>query len=89
MKSDTQKFLALKIALVNEKAKLEARLAEISKALGGAASVAASAPSPAAPTTTTPGKRTFSAATKAKMRAAQKARWAAIKAKKTAKADSK
>ncbi len=81
MKPDIQKFLALKTAIVNEKTRLEARLAEISKVLGGAVSVAASSPAPAAPTTTTPGKRTFSAATKAKMRAAQKARWAKIKGK--------
>ena len=74
MNADIQKFLALQTALINEKAKLEARLNEISKVLDGD-SVAA--PSPAAPaTTTTSGKRTFSAATKAKMKASQQARWA-------------
>ena len=77
--NDLKKYLALKTALINEKAKLEARLAEISKVLGGD-SVAAT-PSPAAPTTTTKGKRTFSAATKAKMAASQKLRWAAKKGK--------
>jgi hypothetical protein len=70
MNADLNKYLKLQTALVNEKAKLEARLAEISKVLGGAVSVAASAP------TSTGGKRKFSEATKAKMRAAQQARWA-------------
>ena len=76
MNSDINKFLALQTALTNEKAKLEARLSEISKVLGGDSAVAASS---SAPATTTPGKRTFSAATKAKMAASQKLRWAAKK----------
>ncbi|MEN9678491.1 MAG: hypothetical protein RIS76_4387 [Verrucomicrobiota bacterium] len=75
--TDIAKYLALQTALVNEKAKLEARLGEISKVLGADLAVAA-APSPA--TTTTPGKRSLSEATKAKMRAAHQARWAAKKA---------
>lgn len=79
MKSDLNKYLKLKTALVNEKAKLEARLGEISKVLGGD-SVGA-APSATAPTTTTKGKRTFSAATRAKMKASQQARWAKLKGK--------
>lgn len=74
--TDINKYLALKAALLNEKAKLEARLGEICKVLGADVAVAG-APSPA--TTTTPGKRTFSAATKAKMAAAQKTRWAVRK----------
>ena len=74
MNSDINKFLALKTALINEKAKLEIRLGEISKVLGQDVSVAA--PSPALATTTTKGKRTFSAATRAKMKASQQARWA-------------
>ena len=74
--TDLNKYIALKAALLNEKAKLEARLGEICKVLGADVAVAG-APSPA--TTTTPGKRTFSAATKAKMAAAQKARWAVRK----------
>ena len=79
--TDLNKYIALKAALLNEQAKLEARLGEISKALGQDNSVPARAPSaPSSPaTTTTPGKRTFSAATKAKMAAAQKARWAVRK----------
>ena len=75
MNSDINKFLALQTALVNEKAKLEARLGEISKVLGQDVSVAAPSPAPASPalaTTTTNGKRTFSAATRAKMAASQK-----------------
>ena len=74
--TDINKYITLKTALLNEKAKLEARLGEISKVFG-ADVVVATAPSPT--TTTTPGKRTFSAVTKAKMAAAQKARWAAKK----------
>ena len=77
--SDINKYLALKTALINEKASIESRLAEISRVLGGD-SVAAT-PSPAAPTTTTKGKRTFSAATKAKMKVSPKLRWAAKKGK--------
>ena len=76
--SDINKFLALKTALINEKAKLEARLSEISRVLGGDVS----APSPASPApsaTATKGRRTFSAATKAKMAKSQQARWAAKK----------
>ena len=81
--TDITKYLALQTALVNEKAKLEARLGEIFKALGRDDAVPAPAPSaPSSPaTTTTPGKRTFSADTKVKMAAAQKARWAAKKGK--------
>ena len=78
--SDINKYLALKTALINEKAKLEARLSEISRVLGGDVS----APSPASPApsaTATKGKRTFSAATRAKMKVSQKLRWAAKKGK--------
>lgn len=73
MNTDLNKYLAMKTALTNEKAKLEARLTAINKVLGGEVSVAA------APTATRGGRRTFTAATKAKMAAAQKARWAAKK----------
>ena len=76
MKPDINKYLALQTALLQEKAKLEARLSEISRVLGPEFSVAAT-PSPA--TVTTPGKRSLSEATKAKMRAAHHARWAAKK----------
>ena len=75
MKSDIQNYLKLQTALLNEKTKIEARLNDINRVLGG--DVVVAAPSPAAPaTTTTKGKRTFSAATRAKMKASQQARWA-------------
>jgi hypothetical protein len=74
MKSDILNYLLLQTSLVNEKAKLEARLSDINRVLGGEVSVAA-----AAPVATRGGRRTFSAATKAKMAAAQKARWAVRK----------
>ena len=73
MKSDIQNYVKLQTALINEKAKIEARLTAINKVLGGDVSVVASAP---VTTATRGGRRTFSAATKAKMAAAQKARWA-------------
>jgi len=70
--NNVEQFVALRAALQQEKATLEARLAEITQALGtsGAASPVV---------LTAPGKRHFSAATKAKMAAAQKARWAKLK----------
>lgn len=77
MNADLNKYVKLQAALLNEKAKLEARLNAINKVLCGEVSVAA-VPAAAA---TRGGKRTFSAATKAKMRAAQKARWAKLKGK--------
>lgn len=75
MSTDIKKFIALQVALVNEKARIEARLSEISQVIGDAGQVAVSAP--ASPG----GRRKFSEATKAKMRAAQQARWAKIKGK--------
>jgi len=72
MKSDLGKFLALRSALEQERARVQARLAEINRALGANAPVASG---PAGPT----GKRTVSAATKAKMAVAQQARWARLK----------
>lgn len=77
MKPDLNKYVALQTAIVNEKAALEARLAAINKVLAGTVSLAAASPAAPSPTTTTiPGKRTMSEATKAKMRASQQARWA-------------
>ena len=70
--NNVEQFVALHAALQQEKANLETRLAEITQALsasGGAAPMAAAAP----------GQRHFSAATNAKMAAAQKARWAKLK----------
>ena len=73
MKSDIQNYLKLQTALINEKARVEARLTAINRVLGGDVVVTA------APIATQGGRRTFSAATKAKMAAAQKARWAKLK----------
>ncbi len=70
MNRDLKKYLKLHTALVNEKARIEARLAEIAQVLGqSVGAVVATAAKRG-------GKRTFSEATKAKMRAAQQARWA-------------
>lgn len=81
MNADLNKYVKLQAALLNEKAKLEARLNAINKVLAGDVPVAV------APTATRGGRRTFSAATKAKMAAAQKARWAAKKGGVAVKAD--
>lgn len=70
MKSDITKFIAFRNALLQERSQIEARLVEINRALGAGAVTVATAPV---------GRRTFSAATKAKMAAAQKARWAKVK----------
>ena len=75
--NNVEQFIALRAALQQEKANLEARLAEITQAL--------SVSDPATPVVTTaPGKRHFSSATKAKMAAAQKARWAKLKGEQAA-----
>ncbi len=73
MNADIKQYLKLKAALLNEKSRIEARLAEIAKVLNGDVEVTA------APTGKRGGARKFSAATKAKMAAAQKARWAKLK----------
>lgn len=80
MSTDIKKFVALQAALVNEKARIEARLADIARVLGHNRASVTPVPTPA------DGRRTFSEATKARMRAAQQARWAKIrgKARKTA-----
>ena len=62
-----KKFIALQRSLLTEKAELEARLQAINKALSGTA----------APTAREPRKKKgMSAAARAKISAAQKARWA-------------
>ncbi|MEN9575003.1 MAG: hypothetical protein RL514_2858 [Verrucomicrobiota bacterium] len=76
MKTDLNKYLTLKAALLNERAEITARLNAITKVLGQEVS---GGTTPAPTTPPIPGKRTFSAATKAKMALAQKARWAAKK----------
>ena len=75
MNADIKQYLKLKAALLNEKSRIEARLAEIAKVLNGDVGVTA------APTGKRGGARNFSDATKAKMAAAQKARWAKLKGK--------
>ena len=80
MKTNIDRFIALRAALHKEQAVIEARLKVIARALDQ------SVPAPTAPAT--PGKRIVSAATKAKMKAAQQARWAK-KSKPAAKKKSK
>jgi len=70
MKDLLAQFASLHKSLAAERADLEARLKAINAVLGGVAAPALG--------TGRGGKRTFSAATKAKMAAAQKARWAKI-----------
>jgi hypothetical protein len=64
--TDLKQFLALQSALVAERERIQARLAEINRVLGGGPARAA----------VSSDRRKFSAATRAKMAAAQKARWA-------------
>ena len=79
MKTNIDKFIALRVALQNEQATLQTRLSVIAKALGQ------SVPTPTSPSTpaATPGKRFVSEASRAKMRAAQQARRAGNAADKT------
>lgn len=64
--ADLKQFLALQQSLAAERERVQTRLAEINRVLGDGKAVSASSSGP----------RKFSAATKAKMAAAQKARWA-------------
>ncbi len=74
MKSaDITQYLTLRNALLAERASIQARLQEIATALDERGPATAA-------TATAGGKRTFSAATKAKMAAAQRARWASKRA---------
>jgi len=76
MKHDSlKKYVSLRQSLTTEKAKLEARLGAINHALGGALKAAGK---PAK-------KKKFSAAARAAIAAAQRARWAKIKAAKKGK----
>ena len=76
MSADLQQYLKLQAALLNEKSRIEARLTAIKRVLDVNGSTVTSA---AEPTAKRGGRRQFSAATKAKMAAAQKARWAKLK----------
>jgi len=78
MKHDSLKqFVSLHQSLTSEKAKLEARLADINKALGGSTVKLTASGKPAK-------KKKFSAAAREAIAAAQRARWAKIKAAKKA-----
>ncbi|MEY4916383.1 MAG: hypothetical protein RL616_296 [Verrucomicrobiota bacterium] len=80
MKTDSLKqFVSLHQSLTAEKAKLETRLAAINKALGGSA---AKATSTGRPVGRPAKKKYFSPAARASIAAAQRARWAKIKAAK-------
>ena len=81
MNADLNQYLKLQTALLNEKSRIEGRLSEINRVLGGDVLAANQVPSA---TSKRGGSRKFSAATKAKMAAAQKARWAKIRAAKAA-----
>jgi hypothetical protein len=79
MKSDSlQQYVTLHQSLNAEKAKLEARLSAINKALGGSLAKVSAAAKPVKK------KKKFSAAARAAIAAAQRARWAKIKAAKKA-----
>lgn len=69
-----KRYVTMRKAFIAEKAQLEARLAAINEALSGTV----------APTAEKPGKKkkTMSAAARAKIAAAQRARWAKVKAAK-------
>ncbi len=73
MSTNINQYLKLQNSLLNEKARIEARLTQITRVLGQGALATA------APATKRGGRRQFSEATKAKMREAQKARWAKLK----------
>jgi len=78
MRIDSLKtYITLRQSLLTEKAKLEARLSAINKALGGSAPTTVAAAGQ-------PKKKKFSAAARAAISAAQRARWAKIKAAKKA-----
>ena len=76
MNADINQYLKLQTALLNEKSRIEARLTAIKRVLDVNGSTVTSA---AEPTAKRGGRRQFSAATKARMAAAQKARWAKLK----------
>ncbi len=80
MKTDSLKqFVSLHQSLTAEKAKLEARLAAINKALGGSTAKTAAISQPVVRAAK---KKFFSPAARASIAAAQRARWAKIKAAK-------
>ena len=79
MKTDSLKqYVSLHQSLTAEKAKLETRLTAINKALGGSAAKAAAV----TVAKSAKKKKFFSAAARESIAAAQRARWAKIKAAK-------
>ena len=77
MKHDILKqFASLQKALTEEKASLEARLQELNRVLGAESSASASETADSGVSPAGKKKRTMSAAGRAKIIAAQKARWA-------------
>ena len=81
-KTDSLKqYVSLRQSLLNEKKTLEARLQSINSALNGVAKAAAANVAPVAKKK----KGGMSAAGRARIAAAQRARWAKVKAAKTAK----
>ena len=86
MKDILEQYTALRTQLQKERAELQARLAGIAAALDGQIPVPKPAAEANAPATR---KRRMSAAGRAAIRAAAKARWAAFRAKKTGKATPK
>ena len=74
-------FLNVRLHLVKEKAELESRLAAIAQALSGApaARTPLAAPAPVGIPTPAPKKGTMSAAGRARIAAAARARWAKVK----------
>lgn len=77
MKDSLKQYVSLYQSLTAEKAKLEARLAAINKALGGSYAKASAAGKLVK-------KKKFSAAAREAIAAAQRARWAKIRAAKKA-----
>jgi hypothetical protein len=85
MKTDTlQQYVELHRELTEERVNIQDRLRQINEALGqlspvslSAAQGAAAAPAPAVATQKRGGKRTMSPAARARIAAAQRARWAA------------
>lgn len=76
MKDSLKQYVSLHQSLHAEKARLEARLKDINQALAGSVKVRAAAAKPLKK------KKKFSAAARAAISAAQRARWAKIKAAK-------
>lgn len=85
-KTDSLKqYVSLRQSLLNEKKTLEARLQSINTALNGAFKTAGPKAAAAATAPVAKKKKGMSAAGRARIAAAQRARWAKVKAAKAAK----